>query len=231
MAAEDFSISPGEMARYIDHTILRPDATTADIRKLCEEAAHYGFAAVCVNPIFVGAAVKLLVGTGVKVCTVAGFPLGACTTGMKAWEAAAAANEGAHEIDMVIGIGMLKEKRYEAVGSDISEVVRAVRRVNPQGILKVIIETCLLDNEEKVKACRIAEAAGANFVKTSTGFASGGALSEDVALMRRSVGRSVGVKAAGGIRSAVQAMDMIKAGAARVGTSSGVLIMKELEWE
>lgn len=231
MAAEDFSISPGDMAKYIDHTILRPDATTADIRKLCEEAAHYGFAAVCVNPIFVGAAVKLLVGTGVKVCTVAGFPLGASTTGMKAREAAAAANEGAHEIDMVIGIGRLKEKRYEAVGSDISEVVRAVRGINPQGIVKVIIETCLLDNDEKVMACRIAEAAGANFVKTSTGFASGGALPEDVALMRRSVSPAVGIKAAGGIRSAEQAVDIIKAGAARVGTSSGVLIMKEMEWQ
>lgn len=231
MAAEDFSISPGDMAKYIDHTILRPDATTADIRKLCEEAAHYGFAAICVNPIFVGAAVKLLVGTGVKVCTVAGFPLGASTTGMKAREAAAAANEGAHEIDMVIGIGRLKEKRYEAVGSDISEVVRAVRGINPQGIVKVIIETCLLDNDEKVMACRIAEAAGANFVKTSTGFASGGALPEDVALMRRSVSPAVGIKAAGGIRSAEQAVDIIKAGAARVGTSSGVLIMKEMEWQ
>jgi len=231
MAAEDFSISPGDMAKYIDHTILRPDATTADIRKLCEEAAHYGFVAVCVNPIFVGAAVKLLVGTGVKVCTVAGFPLGASTTGMKAREAAAAANEGAHEIDMVIGIGRLKEKRYEAVGSDISEVVRAVRGINPQGIVKVIIETCLLDNDEKVMACRIAEAAGANFVKTSTGFASGGALPEDVALMRRSVSPAVGIKAAGGIRSAEQAVDIIKAGAARVGTSSGVLIMKEMEWQ
>ena len=231
MTVEDFPIGPGEMARYIDHTILRPDATTADIRKLCEEAAHYGFAAVCVNPIFVGAAVKLLTGTGVKVCTVAGFPLGAGTTGIKAREAAAAADEGAFEIDMVIGIGMLKERQYEAVDSDISEVVRAVRGVNPQGIVKVIIETCLLENDEKVKACRIAEAAGANFVKTSTGFASGGALPEDVALMRRSVSPSVGVKAAGGIRSAVQAMDMIKAGAARIGTSSGVLIMKQMEWQ
>ncbi|WP_418792593.1 deoxyribose-phosphate aldolase [Phosphitispora sp. TUW77] len=224
-------MSSAEMAKYIDHTNLKPDATTADIHKLCEEAAHYGFASVCINPVFVGTAVKLLTGTGVKVCTVAGFPLGACTIGIKAREAAAAAEEGAMEIDMVIAVGMLKERLYEAVARDICEVVGAVRRANSQGIVKVIIETCLLQNNEKITACRIAEAEGANFVKTSTGFSSGGALPEDVALMRNSVSPLVGVKAAGGIRSAAQAIEMIKAGAARLGTSSGVLIMNEIEYQ
>ena len=226
---EKIFISRNEMARYIDHTNLRPDATSRDIKVLCDEAATNGFASVCVNPVYAALAAARLSDTGIKVCTVVGFPLGAVTTETKAAEASCAVSQGAREIDMVLPVGMLKEGRDDAVGRDITQVVCAVTGADPGGIVKVIIETCLLNDGEKIKACRIAESAGAHFVKTSTGFASGGAVTHDVALMRKSVSSSIGVKASGGIRSAAQAVAMIRAGATRIGTSSGILILNQLE--
>ncbi len=218
-------ISPDELARYIDHTLLKPDATEEQIRSLCEEARTYHFASVCVNPSYVALAARELAGTDVKVTSVVGFPLGATMPDVKAYETNLAIEAGAQEIDMVINIGALKSGRDDLVQEDIGEVVKTA---HDQGALvKVIIETALLTGEEKVRACRLAKAAGADFVKTSTGFGPGGATVEDVRLMREVVGLEMGVKAAGGIRSAEKALAMIEAGATRIGASAGVRIVEE----
>lgn len=212
------------LARMIDHTLLKADATKAEIQKLVEEAKEYSFASVCVNPTWVKTAAELLKETPeVKVCTVIGFPLGATPTEVKAFEAKNAIENGATEIDMVINIGALKDKQYEIVENDIKAVVEAAKG---KALTKVIIETSLLTNEEKEIACQLSVKAGADFVKTSTGFSTGGATVEDVALMRKVVGPNIGVKASGGVRSLEDAKAMIKAGANRIGASSGVAIMK-----
>lgn len=211
------------LARYIDHTNLNPAATADDIRKLCAEAREYGFASVCVNSSRVPLAASLLEGSTVAVCCVVGFPLGAMSPEAKAFEARTAAAGGASEIDMVINVGLLKDGDAKAVEDDIRAVVEAV----PEAAVKVIIETCLLTREEKITACRIAEAAGAKFVKTSTGFSTGGATVEDVRLMRDSVSAAVKVKASGGIRDAEAARAMIEAGAERLGTSRSIAICRE----
>ncbi|WP_374723118.1 deoxyribose-phosphate aldolase [Peribacillus tepidiphilus] len=212
------------LARMIDHTLLKADATKAEIQKLVEEAKEYSFASVCVNPTWVKTSAELLKETPeVKVCTVIGFPLGATPTEVKAFEAKNAIENGATEIDMVINIGALKDKQYEIVENDIKAVVEAAKG---KALTKVIIETSLLTNEEKEIACQLSVKAGADFVKTSTGFSTGGATVEDVALMRKVVGPNIGVKASGGVRSLEDAKAMIKAGANRIGASSGVAIMK-----
>ncbi|MDT9757043.1 deoxyribose-phosphate aldolase [Heyndrickxia coagulans] len=211
------------LAAYIDHTLLKPEATEKDILKLTAEAAQYHFASVCIHPYWVKLATRELAGTGVKVCTVIGFPLGATTAETKAFETKKAIGDGADEIDMVINIGALKSGNTEAVEADIRAVVEAA-----QGkLVKVIIETCLLTNEEKELACRLAVKAGAHFVKTSTGFSTGGATIEDVKLMRQTVGDKAGVKASGGIHTKAEAEAMIEAGATRIGASSGVKIVSE----
>lgn len=214
------------LAGYIDHTVLKPDACPADIEKLCREAAEFSFAAVCIVPFYVEKAVELLKGTGVKVCTVAGFPLGASTVAVKAFEAREAVLRGAQEVDMVINIGALKNADYTYVQEDIAQVVQVVREAKAGALVKVIIETCFLDHDEKVRACILARDAGADFVKTSTGFGPAGATVEDVRLMRATVGGGMGVKAAGGIRTRELTLAMIEAGASRIGTSSGVQIVK-----
>ena len=219
----DISSSAAQMAKYIDHTLLKPDATIDAVAKLCAEAIAYGFKAVCVNSGHAAYIAGKLQGTGVAVCTVVGFPLGAMQMRAKAFEAENAIAEGASEIDMVLNIGALKSGDRRAVEADI----RAVRQAAAGPIvLKVIIETCLLSAEEKVQACKIAKNAGADFVKTSTGFSSGGATVEDVALMRKTVGRQMGVKASGGIKDWSTAAVMIRAGASRIGTSSGIAIVE-----
>ncbi|KJS22682.1 MAG: deoxyribose-phosphate aldolase [Clostridiaceae bacterium BRH_c20a] len=214
-----------DIAKYIDHTILKPQTTEAEIVELCREAKQYGFAAVCVNPCYVNLAAKLLTGTKVKVATVIGFPLGANTMEVKAFEAERAFKEGAQEIDMVINIGALKSGKYDYVQEDIYAVVNVAKNQVPKKLVKVIIETSLLTNEEKEKACQLVLAAGADFVKTSTGFNGGGANLEDVQLMKRVVGEKVKIKASGGIRDVKAALLMIEAGAERLGTSSGVAIV------
>lgn len=214
-----------KLASYIDHTILKPDVLTFDIKKLCEEAVEYSFATVCINPFHVGSAKKFLAGTGIKVCTVVGFPLGATTKEVKAYEASRAIENGAHEIDMVINISALKEGNYDYVEKDIKSVYEACKG---KALLKVIIETCLLEYEQKIKACEISVASGADFVKTSTGFSKSGAIISDIKLMKKTVGDSIGVKASGGIRDLKQMIEMIEAGATRIGTSSSVSIIKEL---
>ena len=212
------------IAKYIDHTLLKADARKEDIEKLCSEAFHNGFASVCVNSCWVPLASELLAGTDVKVCTVVGFPLGAASANAKAAEAADAVKNGADEIDMVINIGMLKSGMMEAVEDDIKEVRNAAKGK----ILKVIIETCLLSDDEKKAACRAAADAGADFVKTSTGFSTGGATVHDVALMKEEVSsRGLKVKASGGIRNYKDAKAMIDAGADRIGASAGIAIVKE----
>ena len=213
-----------DISRYIDHTNLRAYATEDDIIRLCDEAKEYGFYAVCVNPYRVRLAKERLKGTDVKVASVIGFPLGATPTEVKVFEAKKALEDGADELDMVINIGALKDGDYEYVRKDIEEVVKVAREKG--AIVKVIIETCYLTDEEKVKACELAKEAGAHFVKTSTGFGTGGATVEDVRLMRKVVGPEMGVKAAGGIRTYEQAVAMIEAGATRIGTSSGVKIVE-----
>ncbi|AUO00205.1 deoxyribose-phosphate aldolase [Bacteriovorax stolpii] len=210
------------IAKSIDHTLLKPDATFAQIHTLVDEAKQYRFFSVCVNPAYVATCADLLKGTGVQVCTVVGFPLGASSTAVKAFEAAHAIKDGANEIDMVINIGALKSQKLLLVEEDIREVVYAAEGK----VVKVIIETSLLSEEEKVQACQIAEKAGANFVKTSTGFNGGGATVEDIKLMRESVSTSVNVKASGGIRDLETAKKMLAAGATRLGTSAGVSIVK-----
>jgi deoxyribose-phosphate aldolase len=214
---------PRDLARYIDHTLLKPEATEEQIIKLCNEAKEYGFASVCVNPGYVPLAAKMLMGTPVKVCTVIGFPLGATTTETKAFEAEDAIKKGAQEVDMVINIGWLKSKNYGACEADIKAVVNAAACYNV--LVKVIIETALLTNEEKIMACSLAKSAGAHYVKTSTGFAKGGATAEDIALMRSVVGENMGVKASGGVRDTETALKMIESGATRIGASASLAII------
>ena len=212
------------VAALIDHTLLRPEATAADIRKVCSEARRYGFASVCVNPYWVSLVAAGLAGSPVKVCTVVGFPLGASTTAIKAAETELAVCEGAREIDMVLNIGELRGGQGDAVRDDIRAVVEAAHRGG--AIVKVILETALLDDSQKVLACNLAKAAGAEFVKTSTGFGPHGATVHDVALMRRAVGPEMGVKASGGIRTLEDLKNMVTAGATRIGASASVPIVE-----
>ena len=215
----------GSVSSMIDHTLLKPDATRADIEKLCREAAEFHFATVCVNPTWVATAARLLRGSGVGVCSVVGFPLGATTADVKNFETRRAIFDGATEIDMVINIGALKSGDLRTVERDIEAVVEPCRQCGVTS--KVIIEAALLTDDEKVTACTLSKAAGADFVKTSTGFASGGATAADVALMRRVVGADMGVKAAGGVRDLEGLKAMVAAGATRVGASAGVKIVQE----
>ncbi|OUR97900.1 deoxyribose-phosphate aldolase [Halobacteriovorax marinus] len=207
---------------YIDHTLLKPDATKQQIVQLCQEASEYNFATVCINPTWIETAKECLKDSDVGVCTVIGFPLGATLSEVKGFETTRAIEAGASEVDMVINIGALKDGLDEVVLKDISTVVEAAREVP----VKVIIETCLLSDEEKVRACQLSEKAGAKFVKTSTGFSTGGATLSDVELMRATVSDKVLVKASGGVRDLEAAKKMIAAGAARLGTSSGIKILK-----
>lgn len=213
-----------DLASYIDHTALKPDIVIDDIQKLCDEAIKYSFASVCVNPCYVFIAKEFLKNSDVKVCTVIGFPLGATTTEVKAFESAQAIENGADEIDMVINIGALKEGKYNYVENDIKAVYEVCKG---KALLKVIIETCLLDDKQKIEACKLAVSAGADYVKTSTGFSVSGASVSDIELMRTTVGKSVGVKASGGIRDLSAMIKMIEAGATRIGTSSSVKIINE----
>ena len=216
--------SSQELAGFIDHTLLKPDATREQIARLCEEAKEYGFASVCVNPANASLASSLLEGTPVKVCTVIGFPLGANTSVTKAMETRDAIVNGASEVDMVINIGALKSGDHNQVMTDIEAVVDAARG---KALVKAILETALLTDEEKVKGCLLAKLAGADFVKTSTGFGPGGATVEDIRLMRKAVGPDMGVKASGGIRDYEAMRRMVEAGANRIGASAGVKIMKQ----
>ena len=211
------------LAKYIDHTLLKTDAQRADVAKLIEEAKAYHFASVCVSPIWVSYVSEALRDTGIKTCTVIGFPQGATPSAVKAFETKQAVADGADEVDMVIAVGRLKDSDDAYVKADIEAVVQAA---GGKALTKVIIETCLLTDEEKRRACLLAKEAGADFVKTSTGFAAGGATAADVKLMRESVGAAMGVKAAGGIRSRADAEAMLAAGATRLGTSSGVQIVE-----
>ena len=212
-----------ELAKYIDHTLLKTDAQRADVTKLIEEAKAYHFASVCVSPIWVSYVSEALRDTGIKTCTVIGFPQGATPSAVKAFETKQAVADGADEVDMVIAVGRLKDSDDAYVKADIEAVVQAA---GGKALTKVIIETCLLTDEEKRRACLLAKEAGADFVKTSTGFSTGGATAADVRLMRESVGETMGVKAAGGIRSRADAEAMLAAGATRLGTSSGVKIVE-----
>ncbi len=214
---------PKNIAQMIDHTLLKPDATKEQIKALCEEAKEYQFASVCVNPVWVETAAVSLKETDVKVCTVIGFPLGASTSDVKAFETKDAIDKGAQEVDMVINIGALKSRDLDIVKKDIQAVTAAAKN---RALVKVIIETCLLTDEEKQIACEISKQAGADFVKTSTGFSSGGATEQDVALMWKTVGSQMGVKASGGVRSQEDAAKMIDSGATRIGASSGAKIVK-----
>ena len=212
------------IAAYIDHTLLKQDAAAPQIDRLCAEAAQYHFASVCVNPWYVPRCVKHLQGTGVKVCTVVGFPLGATTTESKVFETLQAVKSGAEEIDMVMNVCAMKSDNTRAIEQEIQALAAAVEG---HAILKVILETCLLTEEEKILACQIAKRAGADYVKTSTGFSTGGATVADVALMRRTVGPEMGVKAAGGIRDYATAKAMLDAGATRIGASAGIAIVQQ----
>ena len=205
----------------IDHTLLKPDATAEQVKKLCQEAKEYGFASVCINPSYIPLASQLLFGSPVKVCTVIGFPLGASSTRSKVAETKDAIENGAKEVDMVINIGAVKSGDYDLVKNDIEAVVLTAKG---KALVKVILETCLLTDEEKVRACTLAKMAGADFVKTSTGFSTGGATVEDIKLMRQAVGADMGVKASGGIKDYAAALAMVNAGANRLGTSSGIAI-------
>ena len=211
-----------EMAKYLDDTLLKADATPEQIVKICEEAKTYGCASVCVNSSYVPLVAKELSGSVVKTCCVIGFPLGSCTSESKAAETADSIEKGANEVDMVIQIGRAKAGEWDYVKSDIEAVVKAAAG---KAIVKVIIETCLLTDEEKIKACQIAKEAGADFVKTSTGFSTGGATVEDIRLMRETVGKDMGVKASGGVRDFEKVQAMIDAGATRIGTSSAAGIL------
>lgn len=208
--------------KLFDHTILKADAGKDAVKKICEEAIEYGFMSVCVNGYYTSYVAELLSGSDVKVCTVVGFPLGQMATAAKAMEAKLAVEDGAEEVDMVINVGALKDGDYQLVLEDI----KAVKAACGQALLKVIIETCLLTDEEKIKACELSKEAGADFVKTSTGFSTGGATAEDVALMRKTVGPEMGVKASGGIRDKETAKRMVAAGASRLGTSATIAICK-----
>lgn len=232
-----------EIASYIDHTLLAPQATVSQIENLCAEAAKFGFASVCVNPSYVQLAAELLKNSSSKVCTVVGFPLGATPSEVKAFEAANCVSRGADEVDMVINIGAALDGRFTEVGSDIAAVVKASKdegkKLGKEIIVKVILETCYLDDHAIQNCCMCAKKAGADFVKTSTGFAilkdkdgkllPNGATAHHVALMRETVGKDMGVKASGGIRNAEQALEMIKAGANRIGASSGAAIVAAFE--
>lgn len=218
-------IKAEEIARIIDHTLLKPDATPEQVRQVCEEAKTYQFASVVVNPVYARFVAQQMQGSNVKVCVVIGFPLGANLTQVKVYETEQALNDGATEVDMVINIGALKSKDNELVERDIAGVVQMAH--SRKALVKVIIETALLTEEEKVRACQIAQKAGAHFVKTSTGFSSGGATVEDITLMRRVVGPNIGVKASGGIKTLADAQSMIAAGATRLGASAGVKIVQE----
>lgn len=220
-------VSPETLASAIDHTALKAETNESAIRKLCEEARQFGFASVCVNPTWVPLCAELLADSPVKVCTVIGFPLGATLTSVKSFETIEAIAAGAAEVDMVINIGWLKDGRDSDVRHDIAAVVNAAKAADPKVLVKVIIETALLTEDEKRRASKLTQEAGADFVKTSTGFSSGGATVDDVALMRSVVGESMGVKAAGGIRTAADAQAMIAAGATRLGASAGVQIVRE----
>ncbi|MBO0422463.1 deoxyribose-phosphate aldolase [Enterococcus plantarum] len=212
-----------ELNQMIDHTILKADANEEDVLRIIEEAKKHEFFSVCINPCWVALAKERLAGTSVDVCTVIGFPLGANTSEVKAYEATDAINNGATEVDMVINVGALKSKQYKKVSKDIQAVVDAAKG---KALVKVIIETALLTDEEKIKVCTLAKEAGADFVKTSTGFSTGGATIADVKLMRETVGPDMGVKASGGIHNEAEARAMIEAGATRIGTSAGVAIME-----
>lgn len=209
--------------KLIDHTALKPNTTKESILKLITEAKTYDFASVCVNPCWVELAHQELKNTDVKVCTVIGFPLGANTTEVKVFETKDAIEKGAQEIDMVINIAMLKDKEYDYVENEIHQIVEAAK---DKAIVKVIIETCLLTDEEKIKACELSQKAGADFVKTSTGFSTGGATVHDIALMRKTVGAEMGVKASGGVHTHEEALAMVEAGATRIGASAGVKLLK-----
>lgn len=219
-------MNKAQIAKMIDHTILKAEATESEIIKLCKEAIHYNFASVCVNPSMVPVAAKELKGTHVKVCTVIGFPLGATTTEVKAFETKDVIEKGATEVDMVINVGKLKERNLEYVKNDIKAVVEAAKG---KALTKVIIETCLLTEEEKIIVCRLSKEAGSDFVKTSTGFSTGGATVEDIKLMRETVGPEMGVKASGGVRSKKDALAMIENGATRIGASASISICEGTE--
>lgn len=220
----NLSLTREELASYIDHTLLKPESSREQIRAVCNEAKQYHFASVCVNSCWVPLIAEELKGSGVSVCCVIGFPLGASLSSVKAFEAREAVAAGAQEIDMVINVGAVKSGGWELVREDIA----AVNAAKGTAKLKVIIETCLLTDEEKVRVCQIAKEAGADFVKTSTGFSTGGATVHDVELMRRAVGPEMGVKASGGIRTLADALAMIEAGASRLGASAGVKIIEAL---
>ena len=230
MSQRDVEMHPGPytentskpLASYIDHTLLKPDATIEDVRKVCDEAKEHEFYSVCVNPSYIKFVAAQLAGTDVKPCCVVAFPFGTQPTVTKASETRTAVSHGAKEIDMVINVGAIKSKDWQLVKRDVDAVVQAAKG---KAIVKVILETCLLTNEEKVKACTICKLAGADYVKTSTGFSGGGATVEDVALMRATVGPNIGVKASGGIRTYEDAVAMINAGASRLGASAGVKII------
>lgn len=213
-----------QLANKIDHTVLKADTTKAQVLQVCEEAKEHRFYSVCINPTWVEETHQALIGSDVKVCTVIGFPLGATTSEVKAIETSDAIRKGADEIDMVINIGKLKSGDYTSVETDIKAVVAAAK---DKALVKVIIETSLLSDEEKVKACELAVQAGADYVKTSTGFSTGGATVEDIALMRKTVGPDIGVKASGGVRDRATAIALVKAGASRLGASSGIAIIKD----
>ena len=209
--------------KLIDHTALKPNTNKESILKLIAEAKTYDFASVCVNPCWVALAHQELKNTDVKVCTVIGFPLGANTTEVKVFETKDAIEKGAQEIDMVINIAMLKDKEYDYVENEIHQIVEAAK---DKAIVKIIIETCLVTDEEKIKACELSQKAGADFVKTSTGFSTGGATVHDIALMRKTVGAEMGVKASGGVHTHEEALAMVEAGATRIGASAGVKLLK-----
>lgn len=216
--------------KLFDHTILKADAGEQAVKKICNEAKEHGFMSVCVNSYYTAFVAEQLKGTDIKVCTVVGFPLGQMSTKAKAFETACAVADGAQEIDMVINVAALKDEKYDVVAEDI----QAVKAACGDALLKVILETCLLNKEEIVKACELCVEAGADFVKTSTGFSAGGATAEDIALMRKTVGPDVGVKASGGVRDAETAMAMVEAGASRIGASATIAILagkksKEIE--
>lgn len=217
-------MSKKELARMIDHTVLKADTKKEKVEEICKEALQYNFASVCINPCNVEFAAKLLRGSEVKVCTVIGFPLGANTTDTKVFETKDVIEKGATEVDMVINIGKLKDKDYDYVKKDIEAVVNSAKG---KALTKVIIETCLLTDEEKMIACKLSKEAGADFVKTSTGFSTGGATGSDIKLMREVVGEELGVKASGGVRTYEDAMAMIEAGATRIGASASVDIINK----
>ncbi|WP_458107076.1 deoxyribose-phosphate aldolase [Arthrobacter sp. R3-55] len=218
------AVAPANIASYIDHTLLKPEASEADVLKVCAEAIEYRFKSVCVNPVWVKTVTKALKGSGVLTCSVIGFPLGATPSDVKSFEARGAVLDGADEIDMVINMASARANDKGALVDDIRAVAETVHA--GEAILKVIIETSMLDDEQKVIACQAAVEAGADFVKTSTGFNGGGATVEDVALMRKTVGPDLGVKASGGVRSLADAQAMIAAGATRIGASSGIAVVK-----